>query len=97
MICDCKGLTCRQLSPYHFLFHRVYLSSAIRPTRKSRKLHINKVFGDPTVRGGTTLGVQMYLGDITVAHFMLVETVKHTFKESDHRMDLKLIGGDFVA
>ena len=65
--------------------------------RKSRKLHINKVFGDPTVRGGTTLGVQMYLGDITVAHFMLVETVKHTFKESDHRMDLKLIGGDFVA
>ncbi|WP_337983453.1 XkdQ/YqbQ family protein [Lysinibacillus sp. C5.1] len=65
--------------------------------RKSRKLHINKVFGDPNVRGGTTLGVQMYLGDITVAHFMLVETVKHTFKESDHRMDLKLIGGDFVA
>lgn len=65
--------------------------------RKSRKLHINKVFGDPTVRGGTTLGVQMYLGDLTVANFMLVETVKHTFKESDHRMDLKLIGGDFVA
>lgn len=65
--------------------------------RKSRKLHINKVFGDPTVRGGTTLAVQMYLGDITVANFMMVETVKHTFKESDHRMDLKLIGGDFVA
>ena len=65
--------------------------------RKSRKLHINKVFGDVTVRGGTTLGVQMYLGDLTVANFMMVETVKHTFKESDHRMDLKLIGGDFVA
>ncbi|WP_431030132.1 XkdQ/YqbQ family protein [Lysinibacillus sp. LZ02] len=65
--------------------------------RKSRKLHINKVFGDPRVRGGSTLGVQMYLGDLTVANFMLVETVKHNFYESKHQMDLKLIGGDFVA
>ncbi|WP_339212911.1 hydrolase [Solibacillus sp. FSL W8-0372] len=65
--------------------------------QKSRKLHINKVFGDRRVRGGSTLGVQMYLGDLTVANFMMVETVKHSFYESDHRMDLKLIGGDFVA
>lgn len=65
--------------------------------RKSRKLHINKVFGDVRVRGGSTLAVQMYLGDLNVANFMMVETVKHTFNESDHRMDLKLIGGDFVA
>lgn len=65
--------------------------------RKSRKLHINKVFGDTRVRGGSTLGVQLYLGDLTVAKFMMVETVKHSFYESDHRMDLKLIGGDFVA
>lgn len=65
--------------------------------QKTRKLHINKVFGDPRVRGGTTLGVQLYLGDLSVAKFMMVETVKHSFYESDHRMDLKLIGGDFVA
>lgn len=65
--------------------------------RKSRKLHINKVFGDPRVRGGSTLGVKMYLGDLTVANFMMVETVKHSFYESKHQMDLKLIGGDFVA
>lgn len=65
--------------------------------RKSRKLHINKVFGDYRVRGGSTLGVQMYLGDLTVANFMMVETVKHSFYESKHDMDLKLIGGDFVA
>ncbi|MGN7478944.1 XkdQ/YqbQ family protein [Solibacillus silvestris] len=65
--------------------------------RKSRKLHINKVFGDYRVRGGSTLGVQMYLGDLTVANFMMVETVKHSFYESKHQMDLKLIGGDFVA
>lgn len=65
--------------------------------RKSRKLHINKIFGDYRVRGGSTLGVQMYLGDLTVANFMMVETVKHNFYESKHQMDLKLIGGDFVA
>lgn len=65
--------------------------------RKSRKLHINKVFGDYRVRGGSTLGVQMYLGDLTVANFMMVENVKHSFYESNHNMDLKLIGGDFVA
>lgn len=65
--------------------------------QKSRKLHINKVFGDYRVRGGSTLGVQMYLGDLTVANFMMVETAKHSFYESKHDMDLKLIGGDFVA
>lgn len=65
--------------------------------RKSRKLHINKVFGDTRVRGGSSVGVQMNLGDLAVANFMIVETAKHTFKESDHRMDLKVIGGDFVA
>lgn len=65
--------------------------------RKSRKLHINKIFGDYRVRGGSTLGVQMYLGDLTVANFMMVETAKHSFYESKHQMDLKLIGGDFVA
>jgi len=37
------------------------------------------------------------VGDLTVANFMMVESVKHTFNESDHRMDLKLIGGDFIA
>ncbi|MGE7791266.1 XkdQ/YqbQ family protein [Lysinibacillus sp. NPDC096259] len=65
--------------------------------QKSRKLHINKVFGDPTIRGGSQVAVQMYLGDLTVANFMMVETVKHTFNDSDHRMDLNLIGGDFIA
>lgn len=65
--------------------------------RKTRKLHINKVFGDVRMRGGATVGVQMYLGDLTVANFMMIETAKHTFYESDYRVDLKLIGGDFVA
>lgn len=65
--------------------------------RKSRKLHINKVFGDVQARAGATVGVQMYLGDLTVANFMMIEKAKHTFMESHYTMDLHLIGGDFVA
>ncbi|MER1958793.1 MAG: hydrolase [Solibacillus sp.] len=65
--------------------------------QKSRKLHINKVFGDSRVRGGSILGIQLNLGDLKVAKFMMVETVKHSFYESKHQMDLKLIGGDFIA
>lgn len=65
--------------------------------RKARKLHINKVFGDVRMRAGATVAVRMYLGDITVANYMMIDSAKHTFYESDYRVDLKLIGGDFVA
>lgn len=65
--------------------------------KKSRTLNVNGVFGDTRVRGGSGIGVQMHLGDLTVANYMIVETVKHTFKESEHTMDLRLIGGEFIA
>ena len=65
--------------------------------RKSRKLSVNKAFGDVRVRGGSVLPVALYLGDITVANYMVVESVKHTFNESSHLMDLQLIGGEFIA
>ena len=65
--------------------------------RKSRKLSVNKAFGDVRVRGGSSLPVALYLGDITVANYMIVESVKHTFNESSHTMDLQLIGGEFIA
>ncbi|KAB0441624.1 hydrolase [Lysinibacillus fusiformis] len=65
--------------------------------RKSRKLHINKVFGNPIVRGGSQVAVLLDVGDLSVANFMMVESVRHTFKESNYRMDLSLIGGDFIA
>lgn len=65
--------------------------------RKTRKMHINKVFGDPRVRGGSSVGVQLYLGDMTVANFMVVKTAKHTFENEYHYMDLNVIGGEFIA
>ncbi|QNK86288.1 PBSX family phage terminase large subunit [Sporosarcina sp. resist] len=65
--------------------------------QKSRKLSVKRAFGAPRVRAGSSLGVGLYLGDITVANYMVVETAKHTFNESDHYMDLRLIGGEFIA
>lgn len=65
--------------------------------QKSRNLSVKRAFGDPRVRAGSSVGVGLYLGDITVANYMVVENAKHIFNESDHYMDLKLIGGEFVA
>lgn len=65
--------------------------------RKTRKLHINKVFGDIRVRAGSIIGVQLHLGDLRVSNYMMVDNVKHNFYESQHNMDLKVIGGDFIA
>lgn len=65
--------------------------------KKTRKLDIKNAFGDIRVRGGSSLPVALYLGDITVANYMVVESVKHTFNESSHLMDLQLIGGEFIA
>lgn len=65
--------------------------------KKTRNLSISKAFGDVRVRAGCLIVVQLDLGDIKVKHLMLVEKCKHTFKESEHFMDLTLRGGEFVA
>ncbi|MEH7522019.1 hydrolase [Bacillus sp. JJ1503] len=65
--------------------------------RKTRNLSIKKAFGNIYVRGGNMVVVNLDLDDIKVMNYMLVDNVKHTFKENEHFMDLKLLGGDFVA
>ncbi|MEG0258698.1 MAG: hydrolase, partial [Lysinibacillus sp.] len=57
--------------------------------RKSRKLSVKGAFGDVRVRGGSSIAIQLYLGDVDVANFMIVENVKHTFNESEHKMDIQ--------
>jgi hypothetical protein len=64
--------------------------------RKTRNLSVKNAFGDIRVRAGTSVSVQLDLGDIKVNNYMLVEQVKHTFKNKEHLMDLRLRGGDFV-
>lgn len=62
-----------------------------------RTLSINKAFGDIRVRGGSSLVVQLNLGDTKVSNYMLVERVKHTFSHDLHTMDLSVAGikGEF--
>ena len=60
--------------------------------RKTRELKISGAFGDIKVRGGTLIPVKLYLGDIDVCNFMLVEKVTHKFTNDHHTMDLTLDG-----
>ncbi len=65
--------------------------------KKTRNLSVSNAIGDIRVRGGCLIPVWLELGDVKVQNYMLVETVKHTFKSNEHYMDITLRGGDFVA
>ena len=64
---------------------------------KTRTLKLQDVLGDVRVRAGTLLVVMLGLGDINVSNFLMVEQVKHSFKDGQHLMELKLRGGTFVT
>ena len=64
---------------------------------KTRTLKLQDVLGDVRVRAGTLLVVTLGLGDINLSNYLMVEQVKHTFKESVHLMDMKMRGGTFVT
>lgn len=60
--------------------------------RKRRTLKVTGAFGDCRCRAGTSVIVQLDLGDIKVDNYMLVEKATHTFKKDEYRMDLTLGG-----
>ncbi|MCQ4637147.1 M23 family metallopeptidase [Anaerovorax odorimutans] len=64
---------------------------------EQRTLSVRGQLGDTRVRGGSSLIVQLDLGDKKISNYMLVEKVKHTFKNGSHTMDLSLAGikGEF--
>lgn len=65
--------------------------------KKTRSLKITNALGDNRVRAGAMVVINLDLGDIKLKNWMLVEKCKHTYKESEHWMDLTLRGGDFVG
>lgn len=65
--------------------------------KKTRNLKITNALGDNRVRAGSMVVVNLVLGDVKLKNFMMVEKVKHTYKENEHWMDLTLRGGEFVA
>lgn len=65
--------------------------------KKTRNLKITNALGDNRVRAGSMVVINLDLGDVKLKNFMLVEKIKHTYKEGEHWMDLTLRGGEFVA
>ncbi len=63
--------------------------------RKKRTLRFTNAFGDLLVRAGSTIVVQIDIGDMVLDQLMLVESCKHVFREGEHFMDLVLSGGEF--
>lgn len=64
---------------------------------KTRTLTASNVLGDVRVRAGSSIVVMLNLGDIVVQNYMVVESVRHTFNEQQHLMELKLRGGTFIV
>ena len=64
---------------------------------KTRTLRIQNVLGDIRVRAGSLLVVMLGLGDINVSNYLMVEQCKHTFRDGQHLMELRLRGGTFVG
>lgn len=60
--------------------------------KKSRKLTIQKAFGNPKVRAGSFVVVQLNLGDIVTNNYMLIEKVKHNFENDHYTMELTMNG-----
>lgn len=65
--------------------------------KKTRNLKITNALGDNRVRAGSMVVINLTLGDVKLKNFMMVEKVRHTYKENEHWMDLTLRGGEFVA
>lgn len=65
--------------------------------KKTRNLKITNALGDPRVRAGSMVVINLALGDMNVKNFMLVERVTHKFSLDEHFMDLTLRGGEFIA
>lgn len=61
--------------------------------RPTRTLQVKGCFGDPRVRGGSSVLVKLDLGDVQLSQYMMVEKVKHSFKNGLHQMDMTLKGG----
>lgn len=62
--------------------------------RKFKSLSIKNISGNTLVRAGTSVIVNMNLGDVQLKNYMLVEKAKHVFEKDDYYIDLTLRGAD---
>ena len=60
--------------------------------RVQRKLSISGALGDTSIRGGSSVFIDMHLGDQIVRWRAMVERVTHIFENGHHYMDLDVSG-----
>jgi hypothetical protein len=60
--------------------------------RVRRKLSITGALGDTGIRGGSSVALDLALGDQTARLWAIVDGVTHTFHNDHHSMDLQLSG-----
>ena len=60
--------------------------------RVHRTLTVKSAAGDIRVRGGSSVGVKLNLGDKELNQLLIVNRVTHTFVNGNHIMDLDVIG-----
>lgn len=65
--------------------------------QKTRKLTVQNAAGDIRVRGGSAVAVSLDLGDIIANQYLVVNKVVHAFRGDEHRMELDLMGGEFIV
>lgn len=65
--------------------------------KKTRTLLVRNAFGDVSVRAGTSVIIALWLGDIILRNYMVIEKVTHRFENDEHFMDITLKGGDFIV
>lgn len=71
-----------------------YLSLYNAPTKS---LSIKNAFGDVRVRAGCMIPVFLDVKDMNLHNYLIVESVKHSFNEGLHTMDLTLKGAGINA
>lgn len=65
--------------------------------KTKRSITVKDAFGDVRVRAGTRIIVNLDLGDYKLKSYMVVESMKHRYKDGRYTMDLTLINKDFSA
>ena len=59
--------------------------------RKTRDIRLKGVIGDVRVRGGSSVYINLALGDIELNNYYVVQNVTHTFANGRHSMDMDVM------
>lgn len=65
--------------------------------KTKRSITIKDAFGEVRVRPGSRIIVNIDLGDYKLKSYMIIESLKHKYKDGFYTMDLTLINKDFSA